>query len=40
MKKACNEIIEITAENMENSLLPEEIEIEPWKNVKKPESWK
>jgi hypothetical protein len=29
MKKACNEIIEITAENMENSLLPEEIEIEP-----------
>jgi len=40
MKKACNEIIEITTENMENSLLPEEIEIEPWKVVKKPESWK
>jgi hypothetical protein len=29
MKRACNEVLQISGENMENSLLPEQVEVSP-----------
>jgi len=39
MKRACNEVLQISGENMENSLLPEQVEVSPWVIIKKPPSW-